>query len=340
LTGEDAPLLEAKGLVKVYPFRRGIFGATVGRVRAVDGVSFEIARGETLGLVGESGSGKSTIGRLLLRLEKATAGEIRFDGEDWLSLSSESLRRKRRDIQIVFQDPQSSLHPRMTAGDQIAEPLRAQRLVRGEPLRARVEELLSEVGLPSSAARRLPGAFSGGQRQRIAMARALATRPKFLVCDEPVSSLDVSVAAQVLNLLADLREKTGMAVLFISHDLAVVSRVADRVAVLYCGRIVEEGRTLDILRDPLHPYTVALLSAVSVPERPATARQRVVLGGEPPSPAAPPPGCAFHPRCPIARPRCREELPALRAQAPGHTAACFFPGEMAAFRAAGSRAPV
>jgi peptide/nickel transport system ATP-binding protein len=327
---EEPALLDAKQLVKVYPLRRGIFGAAVGRVRAVDGVSIQIGRGETLGLVGESGSGKSTTGRLLLRLEEPTAGEIRFDGEEWLSLEGGALRRKRRDIQIVFQDPQSSLNPRMTAGDQIAEPLRVQRLARGRELRGRVAELLEEVGLSPSAAGRLPSEFSGGQRQRIAIARALATRPKFLVCDEPVSSLDVSVAAQILNLLADLREKFGLAALFISHDLAVVSRLADRVAVMYCGRIVEEGQTAEVVREPLHPYTVALLSAVAPPEASGPVSGRLVLGGELPSPASPPPGCAFHPRCPIARSRCREETPVLALPRPRHAAACFFPGELQA----------
>jgi oligopeptide transport system ATP-binding protein len=334
MTGSVEPILEARGLVKEYPVRRGVFGGSTGRVRAVDGVTLAIARGETLGLVGESGSGKSTIGRLLLRLEAPGAGEIRFQGEDWLALSGSALARRRRDIQIVFQDPQSSLNPRMTAGAQIAEPLRVQKLARGRALRERVAELLSEVGLAPSVAGRYPAEFSGGQRQRIAIARALATRPKFLVCDEPVSALDVSVAAQVVNLLAELRDRMGLAALFISHDLAVVSRVADRVAVMYCGRIVEEGRTADLLREPLHPYTVALLSAVTLPpgSDEAPAARRIVLAGELPSPAFPPSGCAFHPRCPIARPRCREERPDLLPSRAGRAAACFFPGEMAAPR--------
>ncbi len=295
-----------------------------GHIRAVDGVSLAIARGETLGLVGESGSGKSTTGRLLLRLEEPTEGAMRFDGEDWSALSGRRLREKRRDIQMVFQDPQSSLHPLLRVGDQIAEPLRVQRMARGRALAERVAALLMEVGLSPSAADRYPSEFSGGQRQRVAIARALATGPKLLVCDEPVSALDVSVAAQILNLLADLRERTGMAGLFISHDLAVVSRVADRIAVFYCGRIVEEGRAADMVASPLHPYTVALLAAAT-----AGARARgLVLSGEPPSRVAPPPGCAFHPRCPIARPRCRIERPPLEARPDGRAAACFYPGEL------------
>jgi oligopeptide/dipeptide ABC transporter ATP-binding protein len=226
---------------------------------------------------------------------------------------------------MVFQDPVASLHPLLSVGAQVAEPLRVQKLAAGREIDRRVAELLTEVGLSAAVADRRPAEFSGGQRQRIAIARALATRPKFLVCDEPLSSLDVSVAAQVLNLLAELVEKRGMAMLFISHDLAVVASLCDRVTVLYCGRVVEEGSTADVIRAPLHPYTVALLAAAP---RPAPGRRRLVLLGEPPSPASPPPGCAFHPRCPIARPRCQEETPPLTAGAGGRSAACFFPGEL------------
>jgi peptide/nickel transport system ATP-binding protein/oligopeptide transport system ATP-binding protein len=338
----ETDLLEATGLVKDYALRRGLLGGAAGRVRAVDGVSLRIGSGETLGLVGESGSGKSTTGRLLLRLEEPTAGTIRFDGEDWLALSRRALARKRRQIQVVFQDPHSSLNPRMTAGDQIGEPLFVQGLARGRDLRDRVAALLAEVGLSAAVARRFPSELSGGQKQRVAIARALATQPKLLVCDEPVSALDVSVAAQVVNLLFELRDKMRLSSLFISHDLAVVSRVADRVSVMYCGRVVEEGPTRELLRQPLHPYTAALLSAVSRSGASGPRPQRILLHGEPASASAPPAGCAFHPRCPIARPRCREDAPALEGGDSGHRVACFFPGELSAGvrGASGARGPV
>jgi oligopeptide/dipeptide ABC transporter ATP-binding protein len=320
-------LLRVEEVTKTYPIRRGVFGTSTRRLTAVDRVSLAVGRGEALGLVGESGSGKTTCGRLIARLEEVDSGRIWFEAEDWLALSGRRLRRRRRDLQVVFQDPQTSLNPRMTCGDQIAEPLRVQGLATRSAMPGRVEELLAEVGLSADAASRFPSEFSGGQRQRIAIARALATRPKFLVCDEPVSSLDVSVAAQVMNLLVELRERKGLSYLFISHDLAAVERISHRIAVMYLGRIVEEGPAQMVTSLPLHPYTAALLSAVPEPD-PFSGRARVVLPGEPPSPADPPHGCAFHPRCPIARTRCREETPALFPLASGRAAACFFPGEL------------
>jgi oligopeptide/dipeptide ABC transporter ATP-binding protein len=323
-----APLLRVDDVTKTYPVRRGVFGNSERRLTAVNRVSLTVGPGEILGVVGESGSGKTTCGRLIARLEEPDSGSIGFDGRDWLALSGKALRRARRHLQVIFQDPQTSLNPRMTAGDQVAEPLRVQGLASRRETGPLVKALLAEVGLSGDAAARFPSEFSGGQRQRIAIARALATRPKFLVCDEPVSSLDVSVAAQVINLLLDLREKNGLSYLFISHDLATVERISDRIAVMYLGRIVEEGPSGELTARPLHPYTAALLSAVPDPD-PASARARVVLAGEPPSPAAPPSGCAFHPRCPIARPRCREESPPLLPLSPGRVAACFYPGELA-----------
>jgi oligopeptide/dipeptide ABC transporter ATP-binding protein len=330
MNGESAerrPLLSVKGLVKRYRLRSGLAGGRE-TFAAVDGVSFDVGGGETLGLVGESGSGKSTTGRLVLRLEEPNEGSILFEGDDWLALSGAELRRRRRDLQVVFQDPNTSLNPRMRCGAQVAEPLRVQKLASGRDLRERVSALLQDVGLSAETAGRFPSELSGGQRQRVAIARALATRPRFVVCDEPISSLDVSIAAQVLNLLADLRERIGLSYLFISHDLAVVARVSDRIAVMYFGRIVEEGRAAEVVARPLHPYTAALLSAAPDLD-PSVHRARIPLSGEPPSPASPPTGCSFHPRCPIARPRCRDESPPLAAVADGRLAACFFPGELA-----------
>jgi oligopeptide/dipeptide ABC transporter ATP-binding protein len=325
-----AELLQAEGLAKRYPRRRGILGQAAVGMAAVDDVSFAVGRGETLGLVGESGSGKTTTARLLLRLEEPDAGRLVFDGEDWFALPGRALRRRRRDLQVVFQDPQTSLNPRMTVGDQIAEPLRVQKMVGRRQLRARVAELLAEVGLDGSVASRFPREFSGGQRQRVAIARALATRPKLLICDEPTSALDVSVAGQIVNLLLDLRERSGLAMIFISHDLMLVRAIADSIAVMYRGRIVEAGPTSSVMSGPLHPYTAALLSAVCEPTA-SPLRKRIVLppdspvGGEPLTR-----GCAFVARCPIARPRCREESPPRVASAPAHSAACFFPGELKA----------
>ncbi|MEO6068326.1 MAG: oligopeptide/dipeptide ABC transporter ATP-binding protein [Gemmatimonadota bacterium] len=316
-------LLEVDGLVKYYE-SSGLFAGKKPPVRAVDGVSFTVGRGETLALVGESGCGKTSVGRTLLRLQEPTAGRASFDGTDLFALKGEALRAMRRRLQIVFQDPYSSLDPRMTVADSVAEGIEIHRLAKGPAIRARVEELLAEVGLDPSYADRYPHEFSGGQRQRIGIARALAVEPTFIVCDEPVSALDVSVQAQVLNLLADLQRTRGLSYLFIAHDLAVVRQLAHRVAVMYLGRIVELGPTEEVLSRPRHPYTQALLSAVPEPD-PVTRRPRVMLAGEPPSPSAPPPGCAFHPRCPHPRrdARCSTERPELRALGEG-TTACHY----------------
>ena len=317
--GGDA-LLRVTGLVKHYQ-GGALFARRGPPVRAVDGVSFEIGRGETLGLVGESGCGKSTVGRTLLRLQEPTAGRAVFDGADVFALNRAALRRLRRRMQIVFQDPYSSLNPRMRIGAAVAEGIEIHRLVPKAEIPGRVAALLQEVGLDPAFARRYPHEFSGGQRQRIGIARALAVEPSFIVCDEPVSALDVSVQAQVLNLLADLQKQRGLSYLFIAHDLAVVRQVAHRVAVMYLGRIVETGPTEGLLAEPRHPYTVALLSAVPEPD-PAGKKRRVVLPGDPPSPSAPPPGCPFHPRCfhPAKSDRCRTELPQLRPVGATHVA--------------------
>ena len=317
----SAPLLEVRDLVKYYK-AAGFLARKAPPVRAVDGVSFSVGTGETLGLVGESGCGKSTVGRTILRLQDATAGSVSFDGSDFLALDSASLRQARRKIQIIFQDPYSSLNPRMTVGDAIAEGIEIHGLAPRGEIPARVAQLLEEVGLDAGYATRYPHEFSGGQRQRIGIARALAVEPAFIVCDEPVSALDVSVQAQVLNLLADLQQRRGISYLFIAHDLAVVRQIAHRVAVMYLGRIVETGPTEDVLARPAHPYTTALLSAVPVPD-PDTQRLRIVLPGDPPSPSNPPSGCAFHPRCPhpAKDARCTTERPLLH-QIGGAEVAC------------------
>jgi peptide/nickel transport system ATP-binding protein len=306
------PLVEVRDLVKHYT-AGGLFGKSEPPVRAVDGVSFEVGRGETLALVGESGCGKSSVGRTILRLQEPTSGRAVFDGVNVFALDRTSLRRLRRQMQIIFQDPYGSLNPRMTVGSAVAEGIEIHGLARGAEVGRRVAGLLQEVGLDPAYARRYPHEFSGGQRQRIGIARALAVEPSFIVCDEPVSALDVSVQAQVLNLLADLQRDRGLAYLFIAHDLAVVRQIARRVAVMYLGRIVETGPTESLLSSPRHPYTVALLSAVPEPD-PARRRTRIVLGGDPPSPSNPPPGCPFHTRCfhPARNERCRTELPVLR----------------------------
>ena len=320
-------LLDVRNLKKYFPVHRGILGRTVGHVKAVDGVSFQLRRGETLGLVGESGCGKSTTGRAILRLVEPTAGQVIFDGEDLATLDRERLRTLRRRAQIVFQDPFSSLNPRMTVGAMLREVLKVHRLAPKGPARSRrVSELLEIVGLRPEDADRYPHEFSGGQRQRIGIARALSVEPDFIVCDEPVSALDVSVQAQVINLLRDLQEEFGLTYLFIAHDLAVVEHVSDQVAVMYLGKIVESGTAEDLYGSPQHPYTKALLSAVPRPNpKAARTRQRIMLSGDVPSPMNPPSGCPFHPRCPHPGKdeECGRVVPPLEEKAAGHFAACI-----------------
>ena len=317
-------LLEVRNLVKHFEIGGGLFGGRRGLVRAVDGVSFAIRRGETLGLVGESGCGKTTTGRAILRLIEPTSGDVSFDGQNVLALDDDSLRLLRRKMQIIFQDPFSSLNPRMTIGAIVREGLTIHKLAQGDGADRRVRELLDEVGLRPEYAKRYPHEFSGGQRQRVGIARALSVEPRFIVCDEPVSALDVSVQAQVINLLQDLQRERGLAYLFIAHDLSVVEHIADRVAVMYLGHIVELATASDLYREPLMPYTQALLSAVPVPD-PAAKRDRIVLQGDVPSPANPPTGCVFHPRChhPRKDAACTRIVPPLEEKAPGHFVACI-----------------
>ena len=316
-------LLEVKNLKVHFPVRRGPFRPAREAVKAVDGVSFQLERGETLGLVGESGCGKSTLARAILRLVEPTAGEILLDGENLIGLRGQALRAKRRRFQMVFQDPFSSLNPRMIVEDIVGEALDIRRLVNGaEARRQRVAELLESVGLNAAQARRYPHEFSGGQRQRIGIARALAVEPDLMVCDEPVSALDVSVQAQIINLLRDLQQQRGLAYLFIAHDLAVVEHISRRVMVMYLGKIVEHAPAAELLRSPRHPYTQALISAIPEVD-PETKRQRIILAGDVPSPIHPPAGCPFHPRCPRAEARCKTETPQLLETAPGHFTACL-----------------
>jgi len=320
-------LLEATDLVKHFPASRNLFGRPTAFVRAVDGVSFHVEAGETLALVGESGCGKSTVSRLVLRLIEPDAGHVRFEGRDLLSLNADELRAFRRQAQIIFQDPYASLNPRMTVGQILTEPLVLHDLVPASRRRARVEELLRLVGLEPRFARRYPHEFSGGQRQRIAIARALAVEPRLIICDEPVSALDVSIRSQILNLLRDLQLRLGLAYIFVSHDLAVVKHIADRVAVMNLGTIVEMADAQALFTTPRHPYSRALLSAIPVP-KPHAKRGRIVLEGEMPSALNPPSGCRFHTRCPHVIARCKSEAPQLIADSTGHATACHRVAEL------------
>ena len=318
------PLLSVQRLSKRFPVKTGLLGHSAGDVRAVDHVSFTLERGETLGVVGESGCGKTTMGRCILRLIEPTEGEILFDGVDIATLGRVELRKLRRQMQIVFQDPFSSLNPRMTVGEAVQEGILVHKIAEGRAAETRVRALFEEVGLNPNYMSRYPHEFSGGQRQRIGIARALSVEPSFIVCDEPVSALDVSVQAQVINLLQDLQRDRGLTYLFIAHDLSVVEHIADRVAVMYLGKIVELGAAEAVYQNPIMPYTQALLSAVPVPD-PTVRRERIVLQGDPPSPAHPPPGCVFFPRCqhPAKDAACTQVVPPLEEKVPGHFAACI-----------------
>jgi len=321
-TSQDV-LLEVRDLKTHFPVRHGLFGRIVGAVKAVDGVSFTLKAGRTLGLVGESGCGKTTAGRTILRLIPATSGSVRFAGQDIFGLSHTEMRHLRRDMQIIFQDPYGSLNPRMTVGSIVGEPLQIHGVVRGRERQERVAELLGRVGIAQSAVNRYPHEFSGGQRQRIGIARALALHPRFIVCDEPVSALDVSIQAQILNLLARLQEELGLAYLFIAHDLAVVSHISDDVAVMYLGRVVEKAPSATLYHNPLHPYSKCLLSAIPK-EAPGQNRDRIVPRGEVPSAMHPPTGCPFHPRCPWAFEPCSQVVPQLKPMPddPDHAVSC------------------
>ena len=319
-------LLLVDNLKKYFPLKGGLLRRTVAHVKAVDDVSFSIKRGETLGLVGESGCGKTTTGRTILRLEKATAGEVVFEDKDVLSASPRQMKALRRDMQIVFQDPYASLDPRVTVGESIAEGLVIHRVGSAKEREDRVREVLVKVGLRADHMLRFPHEFSGGQRQRIGIARALVMQPKLIVCDEPVSALDVSIQSQVLNLLNQLQQEFGLTYLFIAHNLSVVEHISDRVGVMYLGKMAELATREELFRNPLHPYTKALMSAIPIPD-PTVRRERIILTGDVPSPINPPSGCRFHPRCWLAKEVCKEVIPPFEEKAPGHWAACHFAGQ-------------
>jgi oligopeptide/dipeptide ABC transporter ATP-binding protein len=321
-TSSNDDLIVVKDLVKYFPVKAGVLQRVVANVRAVDGVSFTIKRGETLGLVGESGCGKTTVGRSILRLIPATSGEVYFEGQNILTMKKRDLKPLRRYLQIVFQDPYSSLDPRMPVGDSIGEGLLVHKMMSTQERYQAVMEVLNKVQMRPDHARRFPHEFSGGQRQRIGIARALIMQPKFIVCDEPVSALDVSVQSQVLNILMDLQDELGLTYLFIAHNLNVVEHISDRVAVMYVGKMVELADRQELFENPQHPYTKALLSAAPVPD-PNYARQRIILKGDVPSPLHPPPGCRFHTRCPSAFDRCSQEEPVFKEYGSGHLVACW-----------------
>jgi oligopeptide transport system ATP-binding protein len=323
MTSNNDVLLHVDNLVMHFPIYRGVFQRQVGAVRAVDGVSFDIFKGETLGLVGESGCGKSTTGRAILQLYKPTDGKVSFEGTNLIGLKRENMRQMRRKMQMIFQDPYASLNPRMTVGQLVGEPLMVHSVATGEEINKRVEQLLELVKLNPAFATRYPHEFSGGQRQRIGVARALALNPSFIICDEPISALDVSIQAQVVNLLEELQQQFGLTYLFIAHDLSMVRHISDRVAVMYLGVFVELTDREELYTNPMHPYTQALLSAVPIPDPIADAkRKRVILEGDVPSPANPPSGCRFRTRCPIAEAQCAESRPEFREARPGHFVAC------------------
>lgn len=318
-------LLEVKNLKKYYVLKAGFFGRGKRKVKAVDGINLKVTEGEILGIVGESGCGKSTLGRSILRLIEPTDGQIIFEGENIRELKKEEMRLKRKEMQIIFQDPGASLNPRMTVGEIIGEPIDIFNTAQGESREEMVYRLMDLVGLNRSYIQRFPHEFSGGQRQRIGIARALATKPKFVICDEPVSALDVSVRAQVLNLMRDLKERMNLTYLFISHDLSVVHHICDRVAVMYLGRIVEIANKEQLYKNPIHPYTKALLSAIPIPE-PDLKRDRIIIQGDVPNPSDPPPGCHFHKRCPYAKPECSEVMPEYVEVEKGHMVLCHLAG--------------